>query len=890
MADGKVTIDTSLDNSGFIKDANSLEKAAKKAGSAVESAFGQSTSKAAEAAKQKLRETQIEIENVRQKMFEIENAASTSGEATSDAYEKAKIKLEAIGAELDQNAAKLDAMRVNGGPFGPNMQKEYDRLLAQNDRLLAKYNEQSAVANLAKQNAVNSAGVQSAEYKKLESQLNALNVEAAQYQSRINNASTSMAAASGAANSMTGAAKRAKKAVQSIGDGKTMSSLDGIGAKIDKVASRIKAMFLTAVLYRGLQAAFRAVAEHIKTLVANNAQLSASLNSIKVSLSSAFASIWTACLPALNALLSAIARVVAAISSLISGLFGQTAKQANANAKALNNQAGATGAAGGAAAKAEKQVASFDEINKLTDNTSGGGGGGGGLDYDNAEIVETAEWLEKLKALWEDIKSAFMDGFALGWGKQTLEPLKEAFKGIGESLAEILGDTDVQSAAYNFLMSFARAVGSLVGSVASIGVTIATAIFGGIDKYLEQNKGEIKQWLIDTFDVGTKINDAMATLFANVADVFMVFGGESGQQIVANIINSVLSVAGDIILLGEKLGRDILNGINSVFDENGEGFTSYFAGLLEIVESVTGTISTFFDNLGVSIQTVYDTYISPTIGRLFEGINTIVAKILEMWETYVKPFFDNVALGVEELVNGPVGAAVDQILGFIGRVIEIIGYLWNSVIAPVLAKVVDIVVPKIVGAMNAIWNIVKVVFNGIAGIIDAVFTVLNGLIDFVVGVFTGDWERAWDGIKGIFSGVWNAIASICETVVNGIVAALNSISFDVPDWVPLIGGQHFGFNLTPISIPRLAQGAVLPANKPFLSVVGDQTNGTNVEAPLDTIKQALIEALLESGALSRGSDGDIIFEIDGTEFARIIKPFTDRENNRVGVKLIEGGV
>ena len=91
--------------------------------------------------------------------------------------------------------------------------------------------------------------------------------------------------------------------------------------------------------------------------------------------------------------------------------------------------------------------------------------------------------------------------------------------------------------------------------------------------------------------------------------------------------------------------------------------------------------------------------------------------------------------------------------------------------------------------------------------------------------------------------------------------------------------------LTLPQIPMLAQGAVLPANKPFLAMVGDQKNGTNVEAPLETIKQALAEVMA-----MYGGDGDIVirFEGDLAQLARVLLPVITRENKRVGPSLAGG--
>ena len=70
----------------------------------------------------------------------------------------------------------------------------------------------------------------------------------------------------------------------------------------------------------------------------------------------------------------------------------------------------------------------------------------------------------------------------------------------------------------------------------------------------------------------------------------------------------------------------------------------------------------------------------------------------------------------------------------------------------------------------------------------------------------------------------------------------------MPDWVPGLGGETLGFHLRTLTapqIPYLAKGAVLPANKPFLAVVGDQRHGTNVEAPLATIQEAVAVVMEE---------------------------------------------
>ena len=87
-------------------------------------------------------------------------------------------------------------------------------------------------------------------------------------------------------------------------------------------------------------------------------------------------------------------------------------------------------------------------------------------------------------------------------------------------------------------------------------------------------------------------------------------------------------------------------------------------------------------------------------------------------------------------------------------------------------------------------------------------------------------------------------------MINGVADALGVLSIDIPDWVPEWGGKSLRFDIGHVSLPNipyLAQGAVIPPNKEFMAVLGDQSSGTNIEAPLDTIKQAVAEVVGNNG-------------------------------------------
>lgn len=207
---------------------------------------------------------------------------------------------------------------------------------------------------------------------------------------------------------------------------------------------------------------------------------------------------------------------------------------------------------------------------------------------------------------------------------------------------------------------------------------------------------------------------------------------------------------------------------------------------------------------------------------------------------------------------------------------------WNMFIAWLQSKS-----PVLAAYFQTVGKLVSDLYNSVKDI-------LKGVVDFVAGVFTGDWTKAWEGVKEIFKGVWNGIVSIVEAAINFVISgvnllisALNTIHFEIPDWVPLIGGSSFGISIplvNPVALPRLAQGAVIPPNREFLAVLGDQKSGTNIETPLATMVQAFKQAMNETGGMG-GRQITIVMQLDHRELGRAVYNLNNEETQRVGVKL-----
>lgn len=164
-----------------------------------------------------------------------------------------------------------------------------------------------------------------------------------------------------------------------------------------------------------------------------------------------------------------------------------------------------------------------------------------------------------------------------------------------------------------------------------------------------------------------------------------------------------------------------------------------------------------------------------------------------------------------------------------------------------------------------------------------------------------NWSFITDKIKGVWQSIkdfWNAkIAPIFtvqwwldlgKNIMNGLIAGvekgINWVLGGVSDLVNGITGMINkipGINIKKVNwgnvhIPRLAQGAVIPANREFLAVLGDQKHGTNIEAPADLIRQIVREEIGNSG----GTGAHITIVLDSVDGKKLFDAFV-RENNAV---------
>lgn len=378
------------------------------------------------------------------------------------------------------------------------------------------------------------------------------------------------------------------------------------------------------------------------------------------------------------------------------------------------------------------------------------------------------------------IAKGFWDG--LGDYEPILDGIKKDLDSIWKSLKDIFTDSEVTKAANNFLDSFAYAIGQVAGSFARIGLTIAQNIIGGIEKFLKQNTQRIKNYLIDMFNIGSEISQIAGNLAVAFADVFSVFGGETAQQITADLIGIFAEIRMVLTETAAKLGRDILNMIAQPFIDNKDILKSAIEGSLGVIETVTSGVLTVVQNLSDAISRLYDEHVKPFFDSIANGLSSIFGTLITGYNTYVLPIFQGLAEQIKGLLEGPLGDAILKIETFLGKLIDSLKLLWESVLVPLINWIIANLLPVMAEVINVVGTVAIKVIKSLIKIIGDVADTLSGIIDFLVGVFTGGWELAWQGIKEIADGTWNFIKDvvsgaweIIKTVTKGALSIIKSI-------------------------------------------------------------------------------------------------------------------
>lgn len=548
-----------------------------------------------------------------------------------------------------------------------------------------------------------------------------------------------------------------------------------VSEQFKKFTKRIAGLAKRVFIFTMITKALRTMRKMLLSTIGEDKQMSTSLAQIRGNLISAFAPIYNYILPAIRTLLAWLAKLTAVVSVFINSLFGKTASQADASAKALYNQASATEAAGDAAEKAKKQLSGLDEMNRWESNDSSGGGGGGSSGiapkFDLSDQVDTGK-IGKIAAVVREL-SPYVAAVAAGFA---------AWK-IGK---KFLGN-----------LSKAKQLALAVAGAVLMAINVVDMLKNGIN-----------------FDNLTGYIIGAAAAVTGLGLAFGVLGG------------AITAIVAGLVLLGVAIRDVIKNGFNN------KNLTAITVALLTI---------------GGAIAIITGAWIPLLIAAIAAVVVWIVAKWTSIKE-WISKTISSIDAAFEQFlanVEDGVAAAADWVVEKWTAVKDWFSGLWEKVSS---------------GAVAA-WDGIKSAFES------------------VPEWFQSKFRDAWQKVKDVFStggriwsGIKEGIENTFHTVVNAIIRGMNTI-IAVPfnrinSMLNTIRNAHFlgispfqnlwGVNPLPVpQIPMLARGAVIPANRQFLAVLGDQRNGNNLEAP-----ESLLRQIVREEAGSAGSRYEFIARLD----------------------------
>lgn len=394
-------------------------------------------------------------------------------------------------------------------------------------------------------------------------------------------------------------------------------------------------------------------------------------------------------------------------------------------------------------------------------------------------------------------------------------------------------------------------------------------IIGGLKK-LKKNmtstsKSTVEAWErigVSTTDANGELRDATEVFYetlkglsgiANETErdaVAMQLFGKSADEL-AGIIDDggeALKKYGDEAeSLGLILDQDTIQSLTEV-DDKLEKLKAQAKGTLaqsgaKALEALSPLLDSVVQGIGNLLQKISE--LSPEQLKMIAGVLAVVAAISPVAGIIAKvagavqaltPVLSTAKVVLEGVSLGAVGIAAavvglvaiiatkgDEIQAILQKVDDFLQNVfakdWTEVFGPVLGEV-----------LNGFFAIFGNVWDAVKGILD-------GIIDFIRGVFTGDWARAWEGLKEILGGIWKGIVAVVKAPLNAIIAlingainginsmirGLNNIHFDIPSWVPFLGGKTFGLHLGQIpNIPYLAKGGVVQDGSAIVGEAGPE--------------------------------------------------------------------
>ncbi len=432
----------------------------------------------------------------------------------------------------------------------------------------------------------------------------------------------------------------------------------------------------------------------------------------------------------------------------------------------------------------------------------------------------------------------------------------------------------------------------LINALVQIGTTV-----GSIALEILSGLVDIFKWLVEHPDVITVILGIVAALkgFSIINDVIQKVSalGEIFNTVFSGLSLPLLAIIAVVALVVYTIITHFDELKASLSDTFGKFMAVYDEYIAPFVENLVSSITTLWnehlkpliDNLSELIMTLWNDILKPLIDWFIGNILPVLVPIFEsLWNTIsqvvgfiadaisgVVTVFKGIIEFISGVFSGDWNKAWEGIKTFFNGIWEaikgIISGVWEA-IKGIIQTAINVVKGVITTVFNAIKTVISNIWNGITTTISNVINGIKNTISNVLNAISSIWNNIWNGLKttvsNIFNAIWGAIKGVINSILGGIenmangvikginwvIKALNKLSFDIPDWVPVFGGKKFGFNLSTlneISMPRLAKGGVLYEETAFIGgEYQGASNNPEIVTPqnimYDTMRRAIEDA------------------------------------------------
>ena len=695
---------------------------------------------------------------------------------------------------------------------------------------------------------------------------------------------------------------------------KMAKSVDRAQKSASKFSSRMREVIRSALVFTVITQGLAKFREWMGKVIKTNDEARASIARLKVALLTLDQPMIEVIIPEYTSFVDMLARIISMAARITAALFGTTAEKAADSAENLYEETEALEKTGEAAEEAGKSLASFDEINQLS--------GSSNKSENQAQQDQSIEPdFSIVKTSIQDALSAILElltGAALlAIGAILVFTGASIPVGLALMVAGALAIVDAVTSnpeaikallqgglgeALSIIGPLVAVIGVLLVVTGHILIGISLIIMGAAIWATGAASGDEGDFIQNIL---TRLSEAAAVIGPLIAvlGVFLVITGHI-------LLGVAFIIAGAALWAVGKAAGDEGDFIQNILTrlQEAAAVIGPLIAIIGVVLLVTGSIlkGLALIVIGIALWMVGNNY---TI-QWSALIDTIVPALQRAAE----------AIGPWVAIIGIVLLVAGQILLGIGLIVLGIAiFAFGKMDMDGGESLIDTIVSALSAAMVeispyiAIIGLVLILVPGMQGIGIALLVAGIGL--FIAGTALAASNstemKSWVEVLQLDQvSQWVSTALLLAGIALVAIGAMTLNPFFLLAGIALLGGgvalkalnssgktSSGSFSarsgsgrmsvprLSIDDVPALAKGAVIPPNKEFLAVLGDQKSGTNIEAPTSEIEAAVARGMQRYGG---GGSNTVILEIDKQVLGRVSYQATQSEVQRIGVNLVEG--